>query len=49
MHSSIGGKGGGPPKDPFSSKSDLDKGEDGKRSQPPLPPIPPGWGGIPPN
>jgi hypothetical protein len=49
MHSSIRGKRGGPPKDPLNSESDLDEGEDGKRSQPPLPPIPLRWGGVPPN
>jgi hypothetical protein len=47
MHLSIGGRGGGPPKDLFNSESNLDEGEDGKKSQLLFPPIPLGWGGVP--
>jgi len=42
-HSSARGKGGDPHKGSFSSSLDLDKGEDGKKGQPPLPLILPRW------
>jgi len=35
MHSSIRGKGGGPPKDCLSFESNSNEGEDGKSNQPP--------------
>jgi hypothetical protein len=49
MHSFIRGKGGDPHKDFSSFSLDLDDGKDGTKGQPTLPPIPPQWGGMPPN
>jgi len=41
-------RGGNPLNDSFSSLSNLDEGNDGRKGQLTLPPIPLGWGGMPP-
>jgi hypothetical protein len=43
------GKGGDSHKGSFNSSLNSYEGEDGKKGQPPLPLVPPRWGGMPPN